>query len=194
MNRSRGDTIIELMLAFSIFSLAAVSTIAIMNKGVAISQQSLEVSLVRAQMDGQAEIIRYLRDTNDPLWSSGPNNIINHVTTNIAPLSPATCPSVSDITSGGSTGNHGFFISKSGSILVINDSVASFADPTTYAKIDSDNKAYGLWVQIAKGDSGSSETAKNIVAYDVYIHACWSSLVSDNTPATLGTIVRIYDK
>lgn len=188
MNRLRGDTIIELMLAFSIFSLAAVSTIAIMNRGAAMSQQSLEISLVRAQMDGQAEAVRYLRDTSSPLWDT---IVANHLTTNIAPLSPATCPSASEI-----RGDDGFFISQQGANLVIRSSEADFSIPTTYAKIGSedvaDTTSHGLWVQIAKSDSGSD--SHNITAYDVYVHACWDSLVADNVPATLGTIVRIYDK
>ena len=40
--RHRGDTVVELVLAFAIFSLAAITTIMILNKGVAISQRSLE--------------------------------------------------------------------------------------------------------------------------------------------------------
>jgi type II secretory pathway pseudopilin PulG len=187
MIRTRGDTIIELMLAFSIFSLAAVSTISLMNKGVAISQQSLEVSLVRAQVDSQGEIIRYLRDTSNPLWST----ITSRVNTNtkIAPLSPSTCPSPNDIAD-----YQGFFVTKGVAGLTLNEGAGNFADPVTYSQIGTDNKAYGLWVQIAKADPGTTPTSKSIVAYDVYIHACWSSLVSDNAPATLGTIVRIYDK
>lgn len=188
MKKLRGDTIIELMLAFSIFSLAAVSTISIMNRGVAMSQQSLEISLVRAQMDGQAEAIRYLRDTSSPLWDT---IVSNHMTTNVAPLSPATCPSASDIRD-----NDGFFIGQQGANLVIRSAESDFSVPVTYARIGSedvgDTTSHGLWVQIAESDSGSD--SHNIIAYDVYVHACWDSLVTDGAPATLGTIVRIYDK
>lgn len=186
MNRLKGDTVIELMLAFSIFSLAAVSTIAIMNRGVAMSQQSLETSLVRAQMDGQAEMIRYLRDTSHPMWDT----IKSHATTKVAPLSPAICPSANDIRDYG-----GFFIRK-GANLELKATPADFGSPATYARIGSDTpgdtKSYGLWVQIARSDAG--DETHTITAYDVYVHACWSSLVTDNVPSTLGTIVRIYDK
>lgn len=186
MTRARGDTIIELMLAFSIFSLAAVGTIVIMNKGVAVSQQSLEASLVRVEMDGQAEAIRYLRDTSDPLWSTLTTASNGYVTDRIAPLAPTTCPTLNDI-----EGMDGFFIGQFDTTLTLNAiNSGNFSAPTTYARRDSGTHTSGLWVQIARAESKGSST---ITAYDVYIHACWDSLVS-SVPATLGTIVRIYDK
>lgn len=182
MIRTRGDTIIELMLAFSIFSLAAVGTIVIMNKGIAVSQQSLEASLVRVEMDGQAEAIRYLRDTADPLWDT----VVSYETDNVAPLAPSQCPtSADDIQS-----MKGFFIGQTGTtISVYPVNASNFSASTTYAKRDTGAHTSGLWVQIAKAEGSST-----MVAYDVYIHACWDSLVSSSVPATLGTIVRIYDK
>ena len=57
---SRGDTVIEVLLAITVFSLIAVGGISLMNRGVAIAQQSLEVSLVRHQIDAQADALRYL--------------------------------------------------------------------------------------------------------------------------------------
>lgn len=178
MQYNRGDTIVELMLAFSIFSLAAVGTIAIMNKGIAMSQQSLEISLVRAQMDSQAETIRYLRDTSSPLWDT----IKSRVTTSIAPLAPSVCPSSDEIAS-----QNGFFLN--GSTLVTGRE--HFVTPTTYAQLNG-SMSSGLWLQIARAE-GSTVTS-HITAYDVYIHACWDSLVNDSVPATLGTIVRVYDR
>ena len=60
INRSiKGDTLVEVILAVTVFSMVAVGTISIMNKGVAIAQHSLEISLVRQQIDAQAEMLRY---------------------------------------------------------------------------------------------------------------------------------------
>jgi type II secretory pathway pseudopilin PulG len=180
MIRTRGDTIIELMLAFSIFSLAAVGTIVIMNKGIAVSQQSLEASLVRVEMDGQAEAIRYLRDTADPLWDT----VVGYQTDHVAPLAPSQCPSATDIQS-----MQGFFIGQTGTTInVYSVNAGNFSPSITYARRDSSTHSSGLWVQIARAEGSST-----VVAYDIYIHACWDSLVS-SVPATLGTIVRIYDK
>ena len=51
----RGDTIVELVIAFAIFSLAAVASIAILNSGVATTQRNLEITLVRQQVDAHQD-------------------------------------------------------------------------------------------------------------------------------------------
>lgn len=58
----RGDTIVEVIFAFTIFSLVAVGGLSLMSRGAAIAQQSLEISLVRDQMDSQADALRYVHD------------------------------------------------------------------------------------------------------------------------------------
>lgn len=178
---SRGDTIIELMLAFSVFSLAAVGTIVIMNRGVAMSQQSLEVSLVRTQMDGQAETIRYLRDTSDEDWQAIKSNVVD--ASKVAPLAPATCPTAAQV-----QGMGGFYM-KGVALQAVD--AGNYGMPSTYAQIN-DDMSYGLWAQITHAEG--SAPASLIRAYDVYIHACWDSVGHTNAPSTLGTIVRIYDK
>lgn len=184
MRNHRGDTLIELLLAVTIFSLASVATLAIMNRGIAISQHSLEVTTVRQQIDAQAEMIRYLRDTNDPQWIALKSN--TWLATDIMPLSMTSCPAATSVYT---ASRHGFFVTYTSLNFVINRADgAHYGAATTYAQIDyQNNKTQGVWVQIAK-----AEGAGQIPAYDVYIHACWDS-VSSNVPATLGTIVRLYD-
>ena len=186
----RGDTLVELILAVAIFSLASVSALVLMNRGIALSQNGLEVTLVREQMDGQAEMIRYLRDTSNSVWDT----IKTHANgTAVAALTSATCPAPGDIQL--STNAHGFFVSRNpgSGVFVISDADAGhFEKPATYAKIDYDaQKSYGLWVQVAKAEDKNNSA---IEAYDIYIHACWDSVATKNMPSTLGTIVRIYDK
>ena len=43
----RGDTLIEVMFAFAIFSLVAIMSVTMMNLGLAASERSLEVVTVR---------------------------------------------------------------------------------------------------------------------------------------------------
>lgn len=183
---SQGDTIIELVLAFAIFSLAAVGTMTILNSGVSTTQRDLETTLVREQIDSQAEMIRYARDTKDPVWQT----LISSTVT--APLAlSASCTPVASI-------SQGFYLRP-----VINTShpdettftrqsitSASYATPATYAMIDyagGATKSQGIWVQATKAQQNGAVTA-----YDFYIHACWNS-VGVRVPMTLGTIVRIYD-
>jgi hypothetical protein len=182
MIRMKGDTIIELMLAFSIFSLASVGTIAIMNKGIAMSQQSLEMALVRAQMDGQAETIRYLRDTSEADWNAVKSLSITD-DADIAPLAPTACPTAAEVHDMG-----GFFMNQA-TVQRIN--TGNYSAPATYATIDG-GASYGIWAQVAQAEGSAASSA--IRAYDVYIHACWDSVGNNDAPATLGTIVRIYDR
>ena len=186
----RGDTLVELILAVAIFSLASVSALVLMNRGIALSQNGLEVTLVREQMDGQAETIRYLRDTSNSVWDA----IKTHADgTAIAALTSVACPTPGDIEL--STSAHGFFISRNpttGVFELSNADAAHFEKPATYAKVDyGAQKTYGLWVQVAKAENKNGST---VAAYDVYVHACWDSVATKNMPSTLGTIVRIYDK
>lgn len=190
MRYGRGDTLVELILAVAIFSLASVSALVLMNRGIALSQNGLEVTLVREQMDGQAETIRYLRDTSNSAWDT----VKSHADgTAVAALTSASCPTPGTIQL--STSAHGFFISKdpgSGAFVVTDADASHFEKAATYAKIDfSAQKAQGLWVQVTKAENNNGSA---VAAYDVYIHACWDSVATTNMPSTLGTIVRIYDK
>ncbi|MBJ58357.1 hypothetical protein CMN24_01415, partial [Candidatus Saccharibacteria bacterium] len=56
----RGDTLIEVLFAVTVFSFVVVSSLAIMNQGTAAAQRSLEISLVRQQVDAQADSLRFL--------------------------------------------------------------------------------------------------------------------------------------
>ncbi len=58
----RGDTIIEVMFAFAVFSLVAVISIMLMNSGVAQSEAALELVTARNEINAQAEAIRFVHD------------------------------------------------------------------------------------------------------------------------------------
>ncbi|MEO8691523.1 MAG: hypothetical protein ABI397_01940 [Candidatus Saccharimonas sp.] len=186
---SRGDTIIELVLAFAIFSLAAVTTVAVLNNGIAVTQRSLEDTLVRQQIDSQAEMLRYVHDTNDPLWQtliSGVNIVSNPQPFNSG---ASQCDKVT-------TSEQAFIVypgTAGETFKRASFPSANYTDePDTYALINYDSSntmSQGIWVQVAKAQNNSG---KSIEAYDFYIHACWMS-VGSGMPETLGTIVRLYD-
>ncbi len=183
----RGDTLVELVLAFAVFSLAAIGTLIIMNKGVSIAQRSLETTLVRQQIDGQAEMIRYIRDTDQVKWAEIKSKAIG-----ISPMPlSGPCPTAGSLVLGG---KNGFYVVPGAVIDTYEVRAATSANyviPALHAKIDSATKqSHGIWIQTVKSEDLSG---KNIVAYDFYIHGCWDS-VGQSAPMTLGTIVRIYDK
>ena len=67
----RGDTIIEVMFAFVLFSMVIVGAFMIMNQGMALAQRSLEVTQVRQQIDSQVLLIRTAQQAvNQQLWET----------------------------------------------------------------------------------------------------------------------------
>lgn len=186
----RGDTIVELVIAFAIFSLAAVGSIAILNSGVTTTQRNLEVTLVRQQVDAQAEMLRYIHDSQSPRW--GELISVANIVDTPSPISTdsATCPAPSAKSFyirpivGGDPGNANFERKETVG--------AFYKHPDTYAKVNygiGEQVSEGIWVQAANAQTGSG----GIKAYDFYIHACWDSAGME-APMTYGTIVRLYER
>ena len=57
-----GDTIIEVLLATTIFSFVAISCMVIINSNTNNIEANLELTMVRAEIDAQAEAIRFIHD------------------------------------------------------------------------------------------------------------------------------------
>lgn len=58
----RGDTIIEVTFAITIFSLISVITIQLMDRDVAVIQSALETEMARNEIDAQAEALRFIHN------------------------------------------------------------------------------------------------------------------------------------
>ena len=57
-----GDTLIEVVFSFMVFSTVSVASIGIMNSGLNQAQRSLEVTMARNGIDAQAEALRFLQN------------------------------------------------------------------------------------------------------------------------------------
>jgi hypothetical protein len=204
---SRGDTLVEVLFAVSVFSLVAVGGLAVMNQGAATSQRSLEITLVRQQMDSQAETLRFLNSsyiaayragatysasTPAGQWSLMTTNIQAHPLVNTTSLGGTECPST-----------------YPGGSFVLNTQLATFVDPAqdvlkpakTFAQLnyvdDGSGKqvvssAEGLWIEAVRS-AASSDTNQSTIGYiDFHIFSCWDS-PGQAVPVTLGTIVRLYE-
>lgn len=182
-----GDTIIGVVLAFAIFSVAAMGTITLINSGLATTQRNLETTLVRQQIDSQAEQLRYLRDTGDPAWRT----IIDPAVLVVSPLGlDDSCREANAI-------DQGFYIRPTVAADPANTTYtrqvvtgSTLVAPSTYARInysDGAQRSEGIWIQATRAQQNGS-----VAAYDFYIHACWDSYGIDE-PVTLGTIVRVYE-
>ena len=185
------------------FSLLAVGAITIMNQGTATAQKALEITLVRQQIDAQAEAIRYIHsaymsslgtgDTDSPVvadWrtmttlSTG-NAVIPASISRFDTAEAGKCPALPD--------NKQAFILNAHSGKLVTDKIPKSANdsPLPYSQVvysPSDAMVYvesaGIWVEAAR-----TSNVSNFV--DFHIRACWYA--PGNGPATtIGTIVRLY--
>lgn len=59
----RGDTFIEVMFALAIFALVAIITVGTMNAGISTSENSLELTVARNELNAQAEALRFIHSS-----------------------------------------------------------------------------------------------------------------------------------
>ena len=173
---NRGDTIIEVILGVTIFSFVAVGALALMNSGTAMAQRSLETTLVRQQIDAQAEMLRYISHSPDKLEQWGAlksSKVLASDGSPVSVLNAAACPAF-----GGTSKAFALNTTNMNTITSIS------AVPDTYAKVDG-GAAQGVSIQLVQV-SGDTRL------YDAYIQACWTG-PGGSRPMTIGTIVRIYD-
>ena len=186
---NRGDTLVEVLLGVTIFSLVAVIALETMNRGMAIAQYSLETTLVRQQVDAQAEMLRYAHDMKNDTWRKLVDNnsvSVSAVNSNEGNLGVEKCPD--DF----STKEFALAATPSlASKISILNNPGDYKAAETYARVDSDTKkTYGISVRLVKPSTATGSRDSN--KYDAYIKACWMP-VGSKMPATIGTIVRLYD-
>lgn len=175
----RGDTMVEVIVAFAVFALVATGAIAVMNRGLTVTERSLEITLVREQIDAQAQLLRYARDTDSTAW--------NDILGNLADSGGDGCP----INGGMITPPSQAFIASVSSstpreVTYTKLGPGIFEQPGTYSQftLDDSPKSYGLWVVPVRVGLSNS--------YDMHIYACWHG-PGDTAPTKLGTIVRLYE-
>ena len=186
---NRGDTLVEVLLGVTIFSLVAVIALETMNRGMAIAQYSLETTLVRQQVDAQAEMLRYAHDMKNDTWKKLVDNnsvSVSAVNDNEGNLGAEKCP--------GDFSTKEFALAATPSLaskISVLNNPGDYKAAETYARVDSDTKkTYGISVRLVKPSTTTGSRDSN--KYDAYIKACWMP-VGSKMPATIGTIVRLYD-
>lgn len=200
----RGDTIIEVLFAIAVFAMVAIGAMSIMNQGTATAQRSLEITLVRQQIDAQAESIRYIHQAYVAAFQRG------GTPTGIA----AEWPKIASVTTGKGAGGASNFGQVAGNIcptatpgekpFILNARRATLWNQTPvmtppegatlppfahvmYNGDSSINAVYGLWIEsVPSAGTGGPGFV------DFHIRACWDS-PGAAVPVTLGTIVRLYE-
>jgi len=206
--RDRGDTLIEVLFAVSVFSFVVVGSLAIMNQGTAASQRSLEITLVRQQIDAQAETLRFMHDSYVAAYQSGLAFNTNDQTTSPAeewykmavhPDSKFNLIKSASLLNTGATctqsHENGSFVldprnvlfQPSSDKLELTDTVDTFSQ-VTYDSAGVFSAAKGIWIEPVR----SQPKGDNAGFIDFHIRACWESS-GMQVPSTQGTIVRLYE-
>lgn len=107
----KGDTLIEVVLSFVMFSLVAAVSIAVMHAGISGAEAAIELTLARVEIDSQSETMRFIQESfaNDLAYKNLWNKITERAlpelnddgTTNsdIPELSVSSCESLYKSTS-----------------------------------------------------------------------------------------------
>ena len=204
VRNERGDTLIEVLFAVTVFSFIVVAALNLMNQGVAASQRSMEITTVRQQMDGQAEVLRFLHESYVDAYQPGnvytPGTPAAEYQKIIAFAKAGARTSASPFNSGGDTctipsdASKDFILNPVSATLVtttINPAVfeqAPVFSQLTYKNGNELDRSQGIWVEAVR----STENGSSAGYIDFHIRACWN-VTGTNVPMNLGTIVRLYE-
>ena len=207
-NKTRGDTLIEVLFAITIFSLVAVGGLSIMNQGTATSQRALEITLVRQEVDAQAETLRFLNSSYISAYQTGAlsypssppaeqwrlmqSSIIAMAALDVTPFgidpdNPTVCP----------TAPAGSFILNTRTATFIPSTSGKLGISQTFSQVRYDisnqvTTSEGLWIEAVRSATVSGNNQENAGYIDFHIRACWDS-PGQSVPVTIGTIVRLYE-
>jgi len=202
----RGDTLIEVLFAVSVFSLVVVGSLTIMNQGTAASQRALEITLVRQQIDAQAETLRFMHDSYVAVYQPG---ITFNLTDNQTSPAEEWYKLRQYITTSGLTADTyqngncpttplpGSFAVDPRNVAAVTSQASIQPALGTSAQISYNSNgtlaaANGLWVRAVASPNSSDPAQANTGYIDFYIRACWDSFGLP-LPSNQATIVRLYE-
>lgn len=208
----RGDTIIEVMFGIAIFGLVAIVTINLMNNGLAQSENNLETTMARNEMDAQASALNYIHSSYAYSGGTAYKDLWQEITSNATSSGFTLAAGGSDCSSYynyDSSVIHPFAINTSNisdpandenntsvdDVIISSDNLTSDEDDEyEYPFVNTrNNEAHGLWVYAVEGVKDNPDNpGSKPTYYDFYITSCWYG-IGANTPTTLDTVIRLYN-
>ncbi len=178
----RGDTLIEVLFAITVFSLVTVGALSIMNSSTAVAERALEITLVRNQIDAQAEALRYIHDSYIATY---PNPVAGQPSAEWAAITANNA-----VTNASSFGTctpppKAFVINTLTEKVLARTFITTNVQTYAQLRLTTPVSSEGLWVEAIKANPANKYI-------DFHIRACWPSQ-GMNVPMTLGTIVRLYE-
>ena len=196
----KGDTLIEVLFAVTVFSMVAVGALSIMNQGSAASQRALEITLVRQQIDSQAETLRFLNNSYVTAYSGtgqtySPGTPAKQWTDMLASIELTGTAKSSDLST--CSAPVGSFIFDPQTAQFIAPNPSKIVPAMTFSQLvynaGNFSLAQGIWIEaIRSADNKTDDYQAHIGYIDFHIRACWPS-PGQAVPVTLGTIVRLYE-
>lgn len=199
----RGDTLVEVLFAITVFAFVVVGALSIMNQGSAASQRSLEITLVRQQIDAQAETLRFMHDSYVAVYRPGISFNTTDATTTpaeewytmtrsgITATSASEFGAVDDVcpTPPGES-----FVMDTRNARFIDGTPATLVPAVTFPQLTfNDSDAFvaseGLWVEAIRSPVVAGSNTGFI---DFHIRGCWEA-PGLSQALTTGTIVRLYE-
>lgn len=191
----KGDTLIEVLFAITVFALVMVGSLSIMNQGTIAAQRSVEITQVRQQIDAQAEAIRFIHSAYVAAYTPGatlPGGstpagqwsalVSKASTTNASAFgNNASAVSCSPLPNVGRS----FFINTQNVSFVQADNT-SYKSPATFAQVNG-AVSEGIWVEAVNSPASGSTNG----FIDFHIRACWPDPGMGRL-MNIGTIVRLY--
>lgn len=204
-NKLKGDTLIEVLIASSIFGFIAIAGVNIMNQGVSTAQRALEISLVRQEMDAQASTLRFLNSSYVAAYQPGDaatdypiNTPAGQWARMVSGIGSAVATSLSTCPSAATGLRAGSFILNTRRATFHALTTANWQKSITFSQINynaSDdfaaNGVQGIWIEAVRTVVINNNQG-NAQSIDFHIRACWES-PGQSAPITLGTIVRLYE-
>lgn len=204
LNNIRGDTLVEVLFATAVFSLVAVGCLSIMNQGAATAQRSLEITLVRNEIDAQAETLRFLNASYISAYNPDPSTVYSGPALQWKQMQDFVVShedNITDLSDGCNVpgGNNYRYILNARKALYLNPTNLKPSAAKIFSRVVYDNdspasipanavtSAEGIWIE-----TSWNWLDDNVGYIDFHIRACWDS-PGQTTPVTLGTIVRLYE-
>lgn len=203
----RGDTLIEVLFAIAVFSFVVIGSLALMNQGTAASQRSLEITLVRQQIDAQAETLRFMHDSYVSIYqpdiqfdyNDGQNSPAEEWARMLNSVRASNVQSASDFSVGIFCPDPptGSFIVDPRNVKFIGSTQAGSLQPAqnfsqvTYDGSGNFEAGRGIWIEAIRSQAGSGG-GSSTGFIDFHLRACWDSL-GQTIPMSIGTIVRLYE-
>lgn len=185
----RGDTIIEVLLAITVFSLVSVGAMTIMNQGTNAAQRALEITHVRQQIDAQAEALRALQQSaaagDTTAWERVTGDSTRHYYADAEKAT--TCPSENTDIEGS------FILNPNTAAPVLNSTWfknVNASDSLPYSQVRVVGAAIestGVWIE---RDFDEGDSLPDL--YTFTVNACWKA-AGISQPSKLETVVRLYD-